>query len=189
MSHVPLLTSVPFNLTSDELAQLVEVPFVFLHIDWLIFLIKSENRGQFSARTPNSYIRGIIIACQKKQVVARSLSKSWNSLHSYSFFSIFFWTAPRLTRSVLIGLKEESGLKPFEHRALIPVTSVPQREYFQFCSGMGRVYIPNLLLAAGTSLGHQKVFQIGTTVFAVKLLKGKVLACGNHPFLPALSKS
>ena len=43
VSHVPLLTSVPFNLTSDELAWLVVVSFVFLHMDWLLFLIKSEE--------------------------------------------------------------------------------------------------------------------------------------------------
>ena len=41
--HVPLLTSVPFNLTSDELAWLVVMSFVFLDVDWLIFLIKSEK--------------------------------------------------------------------------------------------------------------------------------------------------
>ena len=30
--HVPLLTSVPFNLTSDELPWLVDVSFVFIDI-------------------------------------------------------------------------------------------------------------------------------------------------------------
>ena len=42
-SNVPLLTSVSFNLTSDELPWLVGVSFVFLDIDWIIFLVKSEK--------------------------------------------------------------------------------------------------------------------------------------------------
>ena len=50
-----------------------------------------KSRGQFSVGTPNSYIRGIITARQRKQIAARSdsslrssiLSHSWTSLRSY----------------------------------------------------------------------------------------------------------
>ena len=54
----------------------------------------------------------------------------------------------------------------------------PQQFFFQFFSRMGRAFIPNKIfscrLVSGTSF-HQKLCQIGSTVLALKLDKGRVL--------------
>ena len=56
--------------------------------------------------------------------------------------------------------------------------AIPNR-LFKFFSLMGRAFLQTKFLAVGLSLGHlsiEKIFQIGPTVLALKLDKGRVLA-------------
>ena len=54
--------------------------------------------------------------------------------------------------------------------------------FFQFFSEMGRAFLQTKFLPVDSSLGHLsiKIFQIGPTVLALKLDKGKVLE-GSNP--------
>ena len=58
---------------------------------------------------------------------------------------------------------------------------LPPNRFFQFFSGMGRAFLQTKFLAVGSSLGHlsmKKIFEMGPTVLALKLDKGRVL--GGH---------
>ena len=65
--------------------------------------------------------------------------------------------------------------------------------FFQLFLGMGRAFIPNKIfscsLIPGTTV-YEKIFQIGPTVLALKIDKGRVLGVATTPhglyFLPVL---
>ena len=72
---------------------------------------------------------------------------------------------------------------PMAKRGL-DVTSFPPQQIFPVFLGMGRAFIPNKFFSCRIILEtsvHEKDSQIGPTVLAVQLDKGRVLGYGNHP--------
>ena len=60
----------------------------------------------------------------------------------------------------------------------------PQYVFPVFLLGMGRDFIPNKIFSCGLILGtfvHEKIFQIGPTVLALKLDKERVLGVATTP--------
>ena len=67
--------------------------------------------------------------------------------------------------------------------------ATPSQQVFLIFLEMGRAFLQTKFLPVGSSLGllsMKKYFQIGPTVLALKLDKGRVRGGGNHP---PLSKS
>ena len=60
------------------------------------------------------------------------------------------------------------------------------RRFYQFFSGIGRAFLQTKVLAVGSSLGHLPIknFQIGPTVLALKLDKGRVLGVRQPQPMP-----
>ena len=67
----------------------------------------------------------------------------------------------------------------------------PPTGFFQFVSGLGRAFLQTKFLAVGSSLEHLSIkrdFQIGPTVLALKLEKGRDLGVATIPPPPTEQK-